>query len=161
MRKSILTIAIAFSVLSAVFTSCKKDKDEDTGSGQTEASYNLTMDGQTIASGSTIEVGWVGNAATVSKGEEFSVIVSSIPVTVGEVFQFDASSANGSVTIMGKNILLTDGSDEMYFSHAGKVTRESSTKISFEGTCMDILSTESYTFSGTIEADIFQQTYTP
>ena len=159
MKKSILTIAIVLSALSVVFTSCKKDEVADPG--QIEGTYKVIIDGKTIASGSTIEVGWLGNLATVSKGDEFSVIVSSIPVNVGDVFHCDDTYANGSVTIMGQNILLTDGSDEMYFSHAGSVTRETSTKVSFEGTCKAMLSNETHTFSGTIESDIFKEIYKP
>jgi hypothetical protein len=161
MKKSILTMAIVLSTLSVVFTSCKKDKDEDAGPAQTEGTYNVVIDGQTIASGTTIEVGWVGNAATVSKGDDFSVIISSIPVEVGEVFHFDETMSSGTISIMGKNLLLSDGSDEMYFSQTGTVTRESKTKITFEGTCSAMLTTDKHTFSGTVESDVFKMIYTP
>ncbi|MDY0103043.1 MAG: hypothetical protein RBS07_08880 [Lentimicrobium sp.] len=161
MKKSILTIAIALSVLSVVFTSCKKDKDEDVVTGQTEGTYDVKMDGQTIASGSTIEVGWLGNLITIANGDAFSVLVASVPENVGGVFQFDESLSTGTVTIMGQNLLLTDGSDELYFSHSGTVTRESDTKVTFEGTCKAMLSAEVHTFSGTVESDVFKLIYTP
>lgn len=161
MKKSILTVAIVLSALSVLFTSCKKDKDEDAGPAQTEGTYNVVMDGQTIASGSTIEVGWLGNLITISKGDDFSVIVASVPENVGGVFQINDSISSGTVSIMGKNLLLTDGSDELYFSQTGKVTRESNTKITFEGTCAALFSTEMHTFSGTVESDVFKLIYTP
>jgi hypothetical protein len=161
MKKSILTIAIALSVLSVVFTSCKKDKEEEVLSGQTEGTYDVMIDGQTIASGSTIEVGWLGNLITIANGDAFSVLVASVPENVGGVFHCDDSYANGTITIMGQNLLLTDGSDELYFSHSGTVTRESDTKITFEGTCSAMLSTEIHTFSGTVESDVFKLIYTP
>ena len=161
MKKSILTIAVAISVLSAVFTSCKKDKNEEVGPGQTEGTYNVMMDGQTIASGSTIEVGWLGNLITISKGDDFSILVASVPENVGGVFQFNDSISTGTVTIMGQNLLLTDGSDELYFSKTGTVIRESNTKITFEGSCSALFSTEMHTFSGTVESDVFKLIYTP
>jgi hypothetical protein len=161
MKKSILTVAIVLSALSVVFTSCKKDKDEDAGPAQTEGTYNVVMDGQTIASGTTIEVGWLGNLITISKGDDFSILVASVPENVGGVFHCDDSYANGTITIMGQNLLLTDGSDEMYFSHSGTVTRESNTKITIEGTCSAMLSTEMHTFNGTVESDVFKLIYTP
>jgi hypothetical protein len=161
MKKSILTVAIVLSALSVVFTSCKKDKDEDGVPAQTEGTYNVVMDGQTIASGTTIEVGWLGNLITISKGDDFSVLVASVPENVGGVFQFDETLSSGTVSIMGKNLLLTDGSDELYFSKTGTVTRESNTKITFEGTCSAMLSIETHTFSGTVESDVFKLIYTP
>ncbi len=161
MKKSILTIAIALSALSVVFTSCKKDKDDEVAPGQTEGTYNVIMDGQTIASGSTIEVGLLGNLISIAKGDDFSVLVASVPENVGGVFQYTDSISSGTVSIMGKNLLLSDGSDELYFSHTGTVTRESNTKITFEGSCSALFSTEMHTFSGTVESNAFKLIYTP
>ncbi len=138
-----------------VFSSCSKDKDNTTPA-QPTGEYNVVMDGNTIASGSTIEVGYLENLATISEGDNFSVLVGSVPTSVGEVTQFDESNSSGTITIMGKNLLLTNGSDEIYFSKSGSVKRESATKISFQGTCSAMLSTETHTFSGTIESDAYK-----
>lgn len=162
MKKSILTIVFVFSALSVVFTSCKKDEVvEPQPVGQTEGTYNVKMDGETIASGTTLEVGWLGNLITISNGDDFSILVSSVPENVGGVFEFNDSYSSGTVTIMGKNLLLSDESDEMYFSHSGFVKRESDTKVSFEGSCKAMLSTDTHTFSGTLESDVFKLIYTP
>ncbi len=155
MKKSILNIAILVGIFSVVFSSCSKDKDNTTPA-QPSGEYNVVMDGNTIASGSTIEVGYLENLATISEGDNFSVLVGSVPTSVGEVTQFDESNSSGTITIMGKNLLLTDGSNEMYFSKSGSVKRESATKISFQGTCSAMLSTETHTFSGTIESDAYK-----
>ena len=117
------------------------------------------MDGKTIATGTTIEVGWLETLASMSEGEDFTVLVASVPEETGGVYTFDSSSSTGTVTIMGKNLLLTDGSDELYFSASGSITRVSETKISFEGTCSAMMSTETHTFSGTLESDVFKITY--
>lgn len=154
MKKSILKIAILISIFSVLLSSCGKDEIDTPETP--EGKYTVKMDGKTIATGTTIEVGWLENLATVSEGDDFSILVGAIPTETGGITQFDESNSTGTVTIMGKNLLLTDESDEIYFSNSGSVKRESSTKISFEGTCKAMLSTTSHTFSGTIESDAFK-----
>ncbi len=138
-------------------TSCSKN--DDIVPDQADGKYTVKMDGKTIASGTTLEVGWIGTIATMSEGDDFSVIVASIPTETGDVYNFDSSSSTGTVSIMGINLLLSDGSDEMYFSVTGFVKRDSKTKISFEGTCTALMSSEVHTFSGTLESDAFKITY--
>lgn len=159
MKKSILNIALLLSIFSVALSSCSKD-DTDKEIAKTtnlpEGKYTVIMDGKTIASGTTIEVGWLQTMASMSEGEDFTVLVANVPEEVGGVFNFNATSSTGTVTIMGKNLLLNNGSEELYFSSTGFVKRESSTKISFQGTCSAMLSTESHTFSGTLESDAYK-----
>ena len=154
MKKAILNIAILVSAFSMVLSSCSKDKDNT--SPKITGEYNVVMDGKTIASGNSTEVGFLENLASISEGDNFSILVSSVPVSIGDVMQYNESSSSGTVTIMGKNLLLSDSSDEMYFSISGSIKRESATKISFEGTCSAMLSTVTHTFSGTIESDTYK-----
>lgn len=157
MKKSILKIAILLSAFAIMATSCGKDDDPTTD--KPEGKYTVKMDGKTVATGTTIEVGWLGTLASMSQGEDFTVLVASVPEETGGVYTFDSSHSTGTVTIMGKNLLLTGGSDEAYFSASGSVTRVSVTKISFEGTCTALLSTDTHTFSGTLESDAFKIVY--
>jgi len=157
MKKSIFTIAILLSAFAILATSCSKDDDPTTE--KTEGKYTVKMDGKTIATGTTIEVGWLETLASMSKGDDFTVLVASVPEETGGVYNFDSSSSTGTVTIMGKNLLLTDGSDELYFSASGSIKRESTTKISFEGTCSAMMSSETHRFSGTLESDVFKIKY--
>jgi hypothetical protein len=154
MKKSILNIAILLSIFSVALISCSKDEDDipELSSGK----YDILMDGQTIASGSSIEVGFLANLASISEGDDFGILVASVPLTTGATYQFDSSNSSGTVTIMGKNLLMTDSSNEMYFSISGSVKRESTTKISFQGVCSDMGSTATHTFSGTIESDAYK-----
>ncbi len=158
MKKSIFKIAILLSAFAIMVTSC--GKDEVSVPDQPEGKYTVKMDGKTIATGTTIDVGWLGNLATIGGEDDFTLIVASVPTETGGVFSFDASDASGTVSIMGKNLLLTDGTDELYFSSIGTVKRESKTKISFEGTCSAMMSSEMHTFSGTLESDAYKIEYT-
>lgn len=161
MKKSIFKIAMLLSIFSVVLTSC--GKDEPTNPDQEDGNYTVKMDGNTIATGTTKEVGWLETSettmsATMAK-DDFSVLIGAVPKETGDVNTFDSSNSSGTVSIIGKNILLTDGSDELYFSISGSVKRESQTKISFEGTCSAMMSTETHSFSGTIESDAFKIEY--
>ncbi|MBN2820751.1 MAG: hypothetical protein JXP36_17385 [Bacteroidales bacterium] len=157
MKKSILKLAILLSAFAVLATACSKN--DDPTNEKTEGKYTVKMDGKTIATGTTTEVGWLETAASMSEGDNFTVLVSSVPEQTGGVYTFDASNTTGTVSIMGKNLLLTNDSDELYFSVTGSVTRVSETKISFEGTCTALMSTETHTFSGTLESDVFKINY--
>lgn len=154
MKRSLFTIAIFVSALSVMFTSC--DKDVPDGPDQYGGSYELTMDGDKIAEGDTEEVGMLGNAASVSKGEGFAILLANVPETVGGTTQLDDQQTGGLVTIMGKNLLLDDSSEELYFSVSGTIKRVSASKITFEGTCTNFGSSTSHTFSGSMESKAFK-----
>lgn len=151
MKKLIFTITVLFGALAFLLSSCSSDSDDVvTLSGK----YTLSMDAQTVASGETEEVGMLGNAISLSLGDNFSVIVSGVPESSGEVIQIDDES-EASVIISGIN-LLGDGADEIYFSITGTVTRNSGSKITFEGTCSEFGATTTHSFSGTAESDAFK-----
>lgn len=153
MKKSILKIAILLSAFAIMATSC--GKDEDGLPATLDGSYKVTMDGTTVAEGETVEVGMIGNAISLSKGADFSVLITGVPESVGGTAQIGGDDSETIVTISGKN-LLKDGGDEMYFSISGTVTRTSGSKISFEGTCSEMGGTTIHTFSGTAESDAYK-----
>lgn len=154
MKKSILTIAILLSIFSVVITSCSKE-DDDIVPSQLEGEYHLVMDGKTVADGKTKEVGMIGNAVSVSVGEDFGILISGVPESVGDVAQIGGTATACSIAITGKNIL-GSGADEMYFSISGTVKRTSASKITFEGTCSNISATIVYSFSGSVESDVYK-----
>lgn len=153
MKKSIFTIAILLSIFSVTLNSCSSDDDDDITT--LNGKYSLKMDGSTVASGETEEVGMAGNAISLSLGEEFGVLVSGVPESVGGEAQIGDQGTGTSVIISGKN-LLENGADEMYFSISGTVKRTSASKITFEGTCSDIAGTTVHTFSGTAESNAYK-----
>ena len=152
MKKLILIFAVLFSFLSILITSCNKDDDP---TPHIEGKYHLIIDGNTVADGKTEEVGMVGNAVSISVGEDFGVLIVGVPVTTGETAQIEGADAACSVSITGKN-LLDDGAGEMYFSVSGTVKRTSGSKITFEGTCSELGSSEVHTFNGYVESDIYK-----
>lgn len=152
MKRSIFTIAVILSVLSLVFTSCS---DSDDGITTLEGKYKLTLDGTTVAEGTTEEVGMIGNAISLSLGEDFGFLISGVPESVGGEAEIGASGSAASVTITGKN-LLGNGEDELYFSISGTVKRTSGSKITFEGTCSDLGGTTVHIFSGTAESNAYK-----
>lgn len=153
MKKSIYTIAFLLSIFSVILSSCGKD-DDDMPS-QLDGKYHLVMDNNTVADGETEEVGMIGNTISLSMGEDFGILISGVPESVGGVAQIGDDDSVASVVITGKN-LLENGEDEMYFSISGTVTRTSGSKISFEGTCSKMGDTTIHTFSGTAESDIYK-----
>jgi hypothetical protein len=62
------------------------------------------------------------------------------------------------VTISGKNLMLSDGSNETYYATSGTLTRVSLSKISFEGICSDFNygNETTYSFSGFMESDAYE-----
>ncbi len=134
-------------------TSCGKDDDDlpTTFDGK----YKVTMDGKTVADGTTEEVGMYGNTITLSLGEDFSIIISGVPESIGDVTQIGENNSEASVIISGENFLKT-GEDEMYFSISGTVKRSTASKITFDGTCSQTGETTVHTFSGTAESDAYK-----
>jgi hypothetical protein len=134
--------------------SCSKD-DDDTPI-QLGGKYKLVMDGKTISEGSSEEIGMMGSSVSVSKGEDFGFLLANVPTTVGGEVILEESDSQSTISITGKNILLTNGADELYFAVSGIITRTSSSKISFSGKCAAMGSTEQHSFSGNVESDIFK-----
>jgi len=154
MKKSILAIAIILGAASTVLTSCNKEEVDPVD--QWGGSYELLMDGKVIAEADTDEIGLLGNLASVSDGEGFAILVANVPLSAGGETSIDDTEESGMVTITGKNMLLDDGSDELYFSISGTIKRESTTTISFEGTCTSFDDATTHTFSGSMESKAFK-----
>jgi len=155
MKKSLLTTAIFLGALSVMLTSCVKDiLDVDDQWGGT---YELYMDGELIIEGSTEQVGMMGYTASVSNDEEFSLLVGNVPSSKGDVTHIEDEDEGGLVTIIGRNLLKDDSSDEMYMSISGTIKRKSSTEITFEGICTSFEEVDvTHTFSGTLESNAFK-----
>ena len=153
MKKSIFKIAILLSAFAILVTSCGKDDDEKIPD-QLSGKYHLVMDDTTVADGTTEEVGMLGNTVSLSVGEDFGVIIAGVPESIGGTAQIGGQGDGCSVIISGRN-LLSNGTDEMYFSVSGTVKRTSGSKITIEGTCTN-LSGGTHTFNGTAESDAYK-----
>jgi len=156
MRKTILTIVILFSIFSVVLTSCKKDDDDDPQDIiELNGTYKLVMDANTVAEGTSTEVGMLNNNVSMGKNQDFGIIISNVPESVGGIVVLGDGDTESIISITGMNIL-GNGTNEMYFSLSGTVTRTSTSRITFEGTCRENASLLEHTFSGYVEADAFK-----
>ncbi|SMO80350.1 hypothetical protein SAMN06265379_10835 [Saccharicrinis carchari] len=153
MKKSIFKFTILLSAIAIMTASCGKDDDKKPA--QLDGKYKIAMNGKTVVEGKTEEVGMMGNAISLSLGEEFGLLISGVPESVGGEAQIGGNNSETTVVISGKNLLKT-GSDEMYFSIKGMVKRSSANKITFEGTCSEMGSSTVHTFSGTAESAAFK-----
>ena len=154
MRKSILAIVIMLGLASTLLTSCNKDEGDPLD--QLGGSYELLMDGKVIAEGDTDEIGLLGNAASAYDGESFGILLANVPLSAGGETTIDDTEESGMVSITGRNLLLDDGSDELYFAVSGTIKRESATTITFEGSCASLGDTTTHTFSGSMESKAFK-----
>lgn len=154
MKKSFLAIAIILGAAGTVLTSCNKDDNDPLE--QWGGSYELTMNGKIVAEGDTDEIGMLGNSASASNGEEFGVLLANVPEASGGVTYIDDSEESGVISITGRNLLLDDGSDELYFAISGTIKRKSATTISFEGTCAALGDASEHSFSGSMESKAFK-----
>jgi hypothetical protein len=154
MKKSLLAIAIILGAASTILTSCNKDEVDPLD--QWGGSYELLMDGKVIAKGDTEEIGLLGNAASASNGEEFGILLANVPLSAGGVTNIDDTEESGMVSITGRNLMLDDGSDELYFAISGSITRESASTITFEGTCASLNGATEHSFSGSMESKAFK-----
>ncbi|WP_321296360.1 hypothetical protein [Marinifilum fragile] len=144
--------------LCLVFTSC--DKDDDKPAPGVTGKYEVIMDGKNIAKGNDGDVGFLQGgeggtwAASISKGEEISVLISSVPTQTGSSADIDGSDV--TVTVSGS---LAGGSFLTPVGTSGTVTRVSDTKITFICTCKDLadwIDGPTYSFEGTIESDAYK-----
>lgn len=161
MKKSFFLIAILLGLFSVVLSSCGKD-DDDPSTVITEASatYNLIMEGNIVAEGtSTNKVLMFDNTLNMGgAGSDLVITITNVPETIGGDIAINKSSGtngeNCQVQVGGNN-LLQNGADESYYGTSGTVTRTSATKISFEGIVQDGASGPEYTFSGYVESDAY------
>ncbi|WP_111707208.1 hypothetical protein [Lutibacter citreus] len=156
MKKTIKFLTVLVLVAASfTFTSCSSDDDNDLHTQLEDGKYKVTMDGSIVAEGTTEEVGMVGNSISLSVGNDFGVLISEVPETVGVEVKIGENNSETTVIISGKNLMKT-GTDEMYFSISGTVKRTSESKIYFEGTCSEMGGTTVHTFSGTAESVAFK-----
>lgn len=155
MEAFLKTLVIASLLLVILLLgSCSDDDDRQ---NSIVGKYELYLDGNLCAEGTTSEVGIIDNTISLSKGEVITILLVGIPQTVGESIQTSGYATQGSVSITGKNLLLNDNSTELYMSVSGTVTRESGSKISFEGICSTPgNSNVTHTFSGSLESDAYK-----
>lgn len=154
MRKTIFTIAILFSIFSVVLTSCNKD-DDDPVITELNGTYNLVMDGNAVAEGTSTEVGMLNNNVSMNVGSDFGMLISNVPESVGGVVVLGDADTESIISITGKN-MLGSGTDEMYFSLSGTVTRTSTSKITFEGIVRENATNVEHTFSGYVESEAYK-----
>jgi len=168
--KSIYTL-LTIASLSLLFSACDTDP-EDLGydSNTYDATFELYMDGNFIQSGTIEDVGMIltspgqwANIVTVDKDSTIGFIISGIPLNVGDEAHLSIESDDNSdddeaaVLINGWNLLTAMDRDEYYFSESGTVTRTSSTKISFQGICVEIQNPDdNISFSGYVESEAFK-----
>jgi hypothetical protein len=152
--KNLKVLVMLFLAASLLSTGCKKDDDDTPQAPDLTGTFEVYMDNDKVGGGTSNEVGLVSATITIGQGEDISLIISSVPLSVGETLDIDGS--NRTVSIMGKNLLLTDGSEELYFAIDGTITRVSNTKFSFEGTCSAFGGTTVHTFSGYAESDVYK-----
>lgn len=168
MKKTFFSIAILVSLFSLVLISCNDDKKNSdkknsaTVTTDPEGTYQLVMDGNIVAEGtSTQKVMMFDNTINLGgAGSDFVITITNVPETIGGNIAIDLSScSNGDrcqLTMSAKN-MLGSGADESYWGKSGTVTRTSASKISFEVTCKtDASKSVLYTFSGYVESDVFK-----
>ncbi|MCF8366787.1 MAG: hypothetical protein K9H16_13450 [Bacteroidales bacterium] len=152
--RNLKVLIMLFMAVSMLSTACKKDEVTNPNPTTYSGTYQLYMDGNKVAEGTTEEVGLVTNLISIANGDAISLLISGVPVTIGESVNINNSSF--SVSILGQNLLLSDGSDEGYFAIDGTITRTSSTKVSFQGNCSELFSSTTYSFSGFAESEAYK-----
>lgn len=153
MKKSIYTITFLLSLFTVALCSCNKDKDDD-ASGDSQgvsATYKLEMNDNIVAEGtSTNKVMMLDNTINMGgTGSYFVITITNVPESIGGVVAI-GSGDKSNLSFQGKN-MLESGTDEIYWAKNGTVTRTSTTKISFEGTCR-----AGHSFSGSVESDVYK-----
>lgn len=157
MKKSIFKTAIILSALVLILGSCSKKSDENTRPpAQLAGKFKLVLNDVVVADESTNEVGMYEDIVTVGRDENLGIIIAKVPTTVGGVTNIGDDANSGSVSISGMNILNSDGVTEVYISISGTITRDSETKVSFQGTCGQLGSPTVINLSGYAESDAFK-----
>ncbi|WP_282015060.1 hypothetical protein [Marinifilum flexuosum] len=156
MKRSIKYLSLLIIVFA--FVAC--DKDDDTISVIKTGSYSLKMNGEIIAEGYDADVGYAEGgegsvSVSISKDEEVSVLISSVPIEIGSSVAIDGSDVTVSVlgNLVGGSYLtpVVDAS--------GTITRVSDSKFTFVCTCKDLadwVDGPTYEFEGTIESSAYK-----
>jgi hypothetical protein len=151
--KNAFSISIISIVIILLFSSCKKDDPEIIGSDDLKGKYEIYIDGSLYAQGSTDAVGLMQdneqvyiNSVTIGD-ETIAIGVFQFSKEIGGVVEMDTDSDPG-VTVLKGGVF--------YGTISGSLTRESGSKISFEGKCTKLLDTEEHTISGYVESDLWE-----
>lgn len=157
MKNSILPFSLILA-LCLVFVSC--DKDDDTTTNVAKGTYEVLMNGEIVAEGNDADVGYAEGgegsvSVSISKDEEVSVLISSVPIEIGSSVAIDGSDVTVSVlgNLVGGSYLtpVVDAS--------GTITRVSDSKFTFVCTCKDLadwVDGPTYEFEGTIESSAYK-----
>jgi hypothetical protein len=158
MKNSILAIGI-LTCMCLLFASCSNDSDPkpDLKTGK----YEVKMDGKTIATGKNGDIGFVKGGedgawvASISKGEEISILISSVPTKVGNSVAIDGSDVTVAIsgTLAGGSFLTP------VVGASGSITRVSDSKITFTCTCKDLadwVDGPTYSFEGSIASEAYK-----
>lgn len=151
MKKTIFTFAILLSIFSVIVSSCSKD-DSTTPETPETGKFEIYIDGNLYSEGNTADVGYIQdnqqnyvNTVTIGN-DDISIVVSQFPRSIGDVVAMDPDSDPG--------VIIT--STEMYLTVSGTLTRESGSKISFEGKCTKLMETQEYTIRGYVESEAWK-----
>lgn len=177
--KIIYSLLVFFS-LSLMFASCEP-VDEDTtnetgdnnetetpGSGEADeesGTFQLFFNDSLIREGSTDKVGMITglstsymNKVSLDNGTILQMILSGFSYSTGkEVILNGGGDDDAMISFMGWDLHYKDV-EEMYFSISGTMTRTSSSKISFEGRCVELFHPlDTVDFRGYYESEAFKQ----
>ncbi len=151
--KNVFSISIISIVIILLFSSCKKDDPEIIGSDDLSGKYEIYIDGSLFAQGTTDEIGLIQDNEQVYQNlvtigdETISIAVYQFAREIGGVVEMDTDSDPGLT-------VLKEG--DLYGTVSGSMTRESGSKISFEGKCTKLLDQEEHTISGYVESDLWE-----
>jgi len=152
MKKSIFKIAILLSAFAITGISCSKDEKTSPEPELVTGKFEIYIDGSLFSEANTADVGYIQdneqnyeNTVTIGN-DDISIIVSQFPRLIGGVVSMDTDSDPG--------VLIT--STEMYGAVSGTLTRESGSRISFEGKCKKLTESQEYTISGYVESEAWK-----
>ncbi len=168
MRKIFALLFVSGLTLS--FIACTTDDDQDiikdiTNTETYNGTYELFINDSLISDGAIDEVGmtqWTDhpykNIVSLDRGTILQLLISGFSYTVGEQTTLnDDSDDEPTITFGGWDILYKDR-EEFYFSTGGTLTRTSDSRITFEGTCSEMLnSNDIVSFRGYYESEAFKE----
>jgi hypothetical protein len=154
--KNLILTALVFITLSMVSISCEKDNPGTGTEIDLTGTYEVYIDGSVVVEGTTLASGSAQNADgvwinTVTMGDEaksMNIVVGQFPRTVGETVTMDTDSDPG--------VIFTHQS-VMYSTISGTLTRETASKISFSGSCVELMTQEEHSVKGFVESDSYKQ----
>lgn len=154
--KNLILTALVFITLCMVSTSCEKDSLDTGTKVDLTGTYEVYIDGSVVVEGETQASGSAQNADgvwinTITMGDEaksMNIVVGQFPRNVGETVTMDIDSDPG--------VIFTHQS-VMYSTISGTLTRETASKISFNGSCVELMTQEEHSIKGFVKSDSFKQ----